>query len=325
MSQFDFGDLSSPLSGTAFIDNNLEPWRDALNSLHSGDTRPSYATAGTMWIDNTTNPWVLNVFDGTDDVSLGSINTSSNVFTPSGSALLSGDNTFTGDNIFQGVVDVTNVNAEGSGGGNLRTNGGTNCLSWGSGGSANLTAGGNLSMGTTHKIVNCADPTSAQDVATKAYVDGNTQSLLHIQDQKTAGTDGGSFSSGAWRTRDLNTEMTDEIGSTLTSNQFTLPAGTYYIEARAPGHGVGYHKAKLRNITDSSDVLIGSTVRSRLASESGSTVTNDSVITGRFTIADTKTFEIQHICSDTYAEGFGRGNNFSVIEVYTDVRVWKVS
>lgn len=83
------------------------------------------------------------------------------------------NNTFTGDNIFQGVVDVTNVNAEGSGGGHLRTNGGTNCLSWGGGGSANLTADGNLSMNTTHKIVNCADPTSAQDVATKNYVDNN--------------------------------------------------------------------------------------------------------------------------------------------------------
>jgi hypothetical protein len=86
---------------------------------------------------------------------------------------LAADNTFTGDNIFQGVVDVTNINAEGSGGGHLRTNGGTNCLSWGGGGSANLTAGGNLSMDTTHKIVNCADPTSAQDVATKNYVDNN--------------------------------------------------------------------------------------------------------------------------------------------------------
>ena len=82
---------------------------------------------------------------------------------------------------FSGVPRVTNVNAAGSGGGVLRTAGGTNCLSWGGGGSANLTAGGNLSMGTTHKIVNCADPSSAQDVATKAYVDSNAASPTIVQ------------------------------------------------------------------------------------------------------------------------------------------------
>jgi hypothetical protein len=86
-------------------------------------------------------------------------------------AVEAANNTFTGDNIFQGIVDVTNINAETSAGGNLRTNGGTNCLSWGGGGSANLTAGGNLSMNTTNKIVNLADPTEDQDAATKASVD----------------------------------------------------------------------------------------------------------------------------------------------------------
>ena len=82
-----------------------------------------------------------------------------------------GTNTFEGETVFQDVIDVTNVNAETSAGGDLRTSGGTSCLAWGAGGSANLTAGGNLSMATTHKIVNCADPSSAQDVATKAYVE----------------------------------------------------------------------------------------------------------------------------------------------------------
>jgi hypothetical protein len=89
-------------------------------------------------------------------------------------AIEAANNTFTGTNIFQGVIDVTNVNAEGSSGGNLRTSGGANCLSWGSGGSANVTLGGNMSGASVHKLVNMADPTDAQDYATKNYVDNNS-------------------------------------------------------------------------------------------------------------------------------------------------------
>jgi len=91
MTQFSFGNLSSPLSGAALIDTYLEPWRDALLSLHSGSSRPSYAAAGIMWLDTTTNPWLLNVFDGADDITLGSINTTTNVFTPSGAGIADGD------------------------------------------------------------------------------------------------------------------------------------------------------------------------------------------------------------------------------------------
>lgn len=114
-----------------------------------------------------------------------------NVTTASlGFASEGGDNTFTGVNIFQGVVDVTNVNAETSSGGNLRTNGGVNCISWGGSGSANSTLGGNMSGASTYKLVNMADPTSAQDYATKAYVDSSGIPNFESSDQTitTAGT-----------------------------------------------------------------------------------------------------------------------------------------
>ena len=78
MSQLDFGNLSSPLSGTALVDTYLEPWRDALHSLHSGSSRPSYATAGMIWLDTSTTPWILKQFDGTDDIALMEVNISTN-------------------------------------------------------------------------------------------------------------------------------------------------------------------------------------------------------------------------------------------------------
>ena len=82
MSQFDFGDLSSPLSGTNFFDSNLEPWRDALHTSHSGSSRPSYVVNGTFWLDTTTTPYNYNMFDGTDDILIGTINATTNVFEP---------------------------------------------------------------------------------------------------------------------------------------------------------------------------------------------------------------------------------------------------
>jgi len=147
--------------------------------------------------------------------------------------------------------------------------------------------------------------------------------LLHVRDEKSSGTSGGTFTSGSWQTRTLNTSMTNEIsGASLSSNQITLPSGTYFINALAVALKVDGHKAKLRNITDSSDTLIGT---SEYAG-SGGVVTSSSIINGRFTIASQKTFELQHRCDLTSStNGFGQAQAFSVVEVFADVRIWKVA
>lgn len=51
----------------------------ALNTLNSGTSRPSSAVAGTIWLDttNATNP-TLKFFDGTDDISLATIDYTAN-------------------------------------------------------------------------------------------------------------------------------------------------------------------------------------------------------------------------------------------------------
>src|SRR6185503_4616539 len=81
---------------------------------------------------------------------------------------------------------------------------------------------------------------------------------LNYQDQKIQNTAGGTFTSGAWRTRTLNTEAAD-TGSygTLASNQITLTAGTYIIRASAPAYRVNSHILRLQNVTAAATVLGG--------------------------------------------------------------------
>ena len=73
--------------------SNLNNSINALNSQHIGSSRPSSAVAGTIWLDNSaTNTIAMKLFDGTDDLELFSINTSTNAITlPSGISITETD------------------------------------------------------------------------------------------------------------------------------------------------------------------------------------------------------------------------------------------
>jgi hypothetical protein len=173
-------------------------------------------------------------------------------------------------------------------------------------------------------IVNADINASAAIVSTKlSGVQGKFESaLLHVRDEKANNTAGGTFTSGSFQTRTLNTVVTNEIsGASLASNQITLPSGTYYIHASAPASFVEGHQCKLRNTTDSSDTIIGTQGYS-ISSGGSQRVT----VIGRFTIASSKVFEIQHRCNTTATpEGFGNNVNHGLIQIYTDAQIWKVA
>jgi hypothetical protein len=148
--------------------------------------------------------------------------------------------------------------------------------------------------------------------------------VVTFVDQKTNGTDGGTFTSGAFRTRDLNTTLgTNGIsGSSIASNQITLPAGTYSIAANAPSLIVNQSSTRLYNITDSAVALVGGVN----CSSSGDFTSVDSIIRGTITIAATKVFEIQHYCATTRAtNGFGQSASFGQAEIYTQITITKVA
>ena len=157
---------------------------------------------------------------------------------------------------------------------------------------------------------------------------GKFASYAVIADQKTSGTQSGNFVSGDWRTRDLNTEITDADGIvSISSNQFTLQAGTYLIKWVCPVYGRGYHQSRLRNITDgSSSGGYGTSVYS----DYNSNVQNASIGAQRVTISGAKVYELQHRCnnSTTNNDGFGTrvGNEFSTdYEMYAMCEIFKES
>ena len=147
---------------------------------------------------------------------------------------------------------------------------------------------------------------------------GLNASYARLADVKGTTTQGGTFTSGAWRTRDINVEETDPDGIvSLSNNQFTLQAGTYHIFASCCAVGVDNHNCRIYNITDSSTLLTG------LANKNQEENVSDYAhVRGQFTISGTKVFELQHRCQTTVTtHGFGayaswNGNVYSTIEIH---------
>ena len=157
---------------------------------------------------------------------------------------------------------------------------------------------------------------------------GKFASYALIADHKSSGTPGGTFVSGDWRTRDLNTEVADADGIvSISSNQFTLQAGTYLIKWKCPVYGRDYNQSRLYNITDSSVVGNGGSMYSWY----NGNVSNTSDGQARVTISGAKVFELQHRTSqsssgENTAFGVRVGNQFTVTtEVYSQCEIYKES
>ena len=151
-------------------------------------------------------------------------------------------------------------------------------------------------------------------------------SFAIICDKKGSNDDGGSATTGnhsVYDVRDLNHEMADPDSIvSISSNQFTLVAGTYWVEWRVPAYGVDMFTAELINVTDGTG---------NRGSAPGKCNT-DSVTylhgSSYFTISASKTFEIrQH--NQTARSGNGLGvragySNNSLNETfYTFVYIYK--
>lgn len=147
--------------------------------------------------------------------------------------------------------------------------------------------------------------------------------MIILEDQKTAGTNGGTFSAGAWRVRDLNTIVHDDIGITLASNEFTLPAGRYPISVNCPFYTVYQNRCRVYNVTDAAIELEGQNAYASIT-----TVQGVAHLAGVIDISSSKTFRIEHRCRSTRGtNGFGVEVNTYVpvpYEVYTQAIIQKI-
>ena len=77
--------IATGQTGTAYRTQDNDRYAAALTQ-HSGSSRPTYAVAGTLWLDTTGTPWILKMYDGADDISVGTVNASTNAFNASNAA-----------------------------------------------------------------------------------------------------------------------------------------------------------------------------------------------------------------------------------------------
>lgn len=138
-----------------------------------------------------------------------------------------------------------------------------------------------------------------------------------LLDVKSAGTNGGTATSGSFLTRTLNTIEGDTDIVSLSTNQFTLQPGRYFLRGQCPASIVGNHKCLLYNITTSANASIGT-------SSTTSTV-GDTYYTYFFYMVELTvptTYEVRHRVTTTRAStGFGIATSLSTDEVYTCVDI----
>lgn len=169
--------------------------------------------------------------------------------------------------------------------------------------------------GTSEEKVMCPATTKQAVLAHSPFA----AKLIHVQ-HKT-GAAGGDLNSGAWRTRVLDTVITNEIpGASLLSNGVVLPAGTYHAEGFAIGFDVDEHQVKLEDVTHTVDLLLGSTADAN----ANYAACSQSTVRGRFTLSAEATVKLKHQCETTRAtNGMGPGISWGQT-VHAELLIWKL-
>lgn len=140
----------------------------------------------------------------------------------------------------------------------------------------------------------------------------------HIYNKQNIGTNGGSSISGSWNTCVLNTIDGTDSNIILNSNQFTVPEGKWKINALIPCYKTGQFQSRLYNITDSTTINYGTSVKSNADSDM------KSQIWSIFTINSPKLMRIEYFCEKNKPDdGLGIASGFGD-EMFTMIMLEKI-
>ena len=140
-----------------------------------------------------------------------------------------------------------------------------------------------------------------------------------LEDQKSAGTDGGSFNPTTWVKRTLNTEVYDPDGLiSVASSEFT-PTVNGWVEWSAPAREVYAHKTRLYNVTGATVVGYGSSEWSGDSTGAGFHTRSF----GGAPVSAGTTYRIEHYAQTLHSTD-GLGNALGIgTEVYTRSQFWR--
>lgn len=166
----------------------------------------------------------------------------------------------------------------------------------------------------------------AGDVLTAAQLNGvvdNFADMAIFSEDQATGTEGGTFTSGSWTKRTLNTTRVNNItGCSISSSVVTLAtAGTYYIRGFAPAFQVNGHQARIQNTTAATTAITGQT----MYTGSGDAVLSMAIVEGILTTTVSTNIELQHRCTQTKTtNGYGAAQSITT-EVYSQLFIARIA
>jgi hypothetical protein len=149
--------------------------------------------------------------------------------------------------------------------------------------------------------------------------------IMILQDLKAPGVNGGNSLAGN-NIRQLNTVVSNTIvGASLFNNQFTLPAGRFYLRASAPAFEVNVHQVSLINAVNGTVLAFGTlenTTDINSPSNGLNPVLTRSHLVYLANLSAPTTFSIRHFTEFAAVDGFGRVHpSYQNPGVYTMVEI----